>query len=161
MQEASEHSNQGVRHRRALWYLGLGLLGFVGLAAFTVWGLSAPGNASPREAAAMLAVLWMLLGPAVALIVADFCLSWVEMDSARLRARFLWRVRTLELDRVRLVQVTPVGFRLRDAGGKTLAEVPHVTRGYKAMLKQVVQLPGVRVEGQASKQGSRRAWNGG
>lgn len=135
-----------MRNRRAWWYLGLGLLAFVGLIAVTMWGLSAPGNTPPREAAALVAVLWMLLGPAGAFIVADFCLSWIEMDSVRLRTRFLWRVQTLELDRVRVVQVTRAGFRLRDTGGNTLAEVPYVTRGYKAMLGQVVRLPGVRVE---------------
>lgn len=146
MQEATEHPSQTVRHRRAWWYLGLVLLPFVGLIAVTVWGLRAPGNTSRREAAAMIAGMWMLLGPAGAFIVADFCLSWIEMDSVRLRTRFLWQVQTLELDRVRVVQVTRAGFRLRDTGGKTLAEVPYVTRGYKAMLGQVVQLPGVRVE---------------
>jgi hypothetical protein len=129
-----------------LWYVGLGLLVFVGLGVMTVWGLGQPGNLSRREVVQLLVLLWMIVAPAGAFIIADCCLSWVEEGADHLRTRNLWQVRTAAMDRVSDVQVTRVGFRLRDADGAVLAEVPFVTAGYEAMLDRMVRLPGVGVE---------------
>lgn len=135
-----------MRHRRALWYVALGLLVFVGLGVMTVWGLNHPGGQSRRQVVQLLVPVWMIVAPAGAFIIADFCLSWVEEGAGHLRTRNLWQVRTAAMDRVSDVQVTRVGFRLRDANGAVLAEVPFVTTGYEAMLDRMVRLPGVRIE---------------
>lgn len=146
MAGASDQPGSVVRHRRALWYVTLGLLVFVGLGVMTVWGLGQPGNLSRREVVQLLVPLWMLVAPAGAFIIADFCLSWVEVGAHHLRTRNLWHVRTVAMDRVAHVQVTRVGFRLWDADGAVLAVVPYVTTGYRAMLERMVRLPGVQIE---------------
>lgn len=120
----------GAKIHRKPYCLCVAVITLVGLVSLTVWGIVLVATGSGREIGLLVALAWIVIAPAVGLILSDYFLSWVIFSEGHLTIKNMRSTKQVMYSDIYSISTTSLGLRILNSKGRVLGEIPSFSREY-------------------------------